>query len=423
MNLRSYDKSTRTLKAADLATAGLCLQTDSNVSLVGIIDCTQNCHPKLIENLTFGVTKAQGAALTFGIQNFNYLKRIMPATAKYARNYTDFVAKSTEAIIRTNMLDCVVAVVDNALTGLGVLEGCTRTNCPVLLMPVGLNPNYDESIFFTAGKVALREIKSTEVDHLANTYAKQFGIAPADTLTTSFLCFAEYLGLMLPGANQLLANTGESFALAVETGVEAVKRADDIITTKRLINKKTLAECLEKYQAAGLPVSGILLCQKLLELIELKIPSGLFASLKGLADEAYVVSQSTAPLTMQNQAWVYRSMTDAMSALTSNAIDNGIIVLQNCLDCDVSLVAKTIIAMQKTNEIALITDGYCASTDVLTVANISPNGFDNQDFANIQTGDILEIDVTKGRLNTNISSKDMKIRAKRNITKKHEIYF
>lgn len=423
MNLRSYDKSTRTLKAADLATAGLCLQTDSNVSLVGIIDCTQNCHPKLIENLTLGVTKEQGAALTFSIQNFSYLKRIMPATAKYARNYTDFVAKSTEAIIRTNMLDCVVAVIDNAIMGLGVLEGCTRTNCPVLLMPVGLNPHYDESIFLTAGKVALREIKSTEVDHLANTYAQQFGIATEDTLTTSFLTLVEYLGLILPGANQLLANTGECFALAINTGAEAVKRADDIITTKRLINKKTLAECLEKYQANGLPVSGVLLCQKLLELIELKIPNGLFASLKGLADEAYVVSQNTAPLTMQNQAWVYRSITDAMSALTSNAIDNGIIVLQNCLDCDVSLVAKTIIAMQKTNEIALITDGYCASTAVLTVANISPNGFDNQDFANIQTGDILEIDVTKGRLNTNISSKDMKVRAKRNIIKKHEIYF
>lgn len=424
MNLKSYDKSTRTLKAADLATAGICLQSEGNVPVVGIIDCTQNCSPKLLENLTFGVNKEQGVALTFSIQNFNYLKRIMPATAKYARNYTDFVAKSTEAIIRTNMLDCVVAVVDNNVTGLGVLEGCTRTNCPVLLMPTGLNPNYDESIFATAGKVAMREIKSTDVEHLINTYAKQFGTAPDDTLTTAFFNLVEYFGLMLPNANKLQVNTGETFAFAIATGAEAVKRADDIITTKRLINKKTLAECLEKYQASGLPVSGVLQCQKLLSLIELKIPNGLFPSLKGsLADEAYVVSQSTAPLTMENQAWVYRSITDAMLALTSNAIDNGIIVLQNCLDCDVSLVAKTIIAMQKQNEIALITDGYCASTNVLTIANITPNGFDNQDFANIQTGDILEIDVTKGRLNTNISSKDMKLRAKRNIVKKHEIYF
>ena len=126
---------------------------------------------------------------------------------------------------------------------------------------------------------------------------------------------------------------------------------------------------------------------------------------------------------MQNQAWVYHTITDAMLALTSNAIDNGIIVLQNCVNCDVSLVAKTIITMQKASDIALITDGHCAATNVLTVANITPNGFDNQDFANIQTGDILEIDVTKGRLSTNISSKDMKVRAKRNITKKQEIYF
>ena len=36
---------------------------------------------------------------------------------------------------------------------------------------------------------------------------------------------------------------------------------------------------------------------------------------------------------------------------------------------------------------------------------------------------MIEIDVTKGRININVNSRDMKIRAKRNIVKKHEIYF
>ena len=79
--------------------------------------------------------------------------------------------------------------------------------------------------------------------------------------------------------------------------------------------------------------------------------------------------------------------------------------------------------MQKAESIAILTDGFCSATPVLTIANISPDGYANQDFTNIQNGDVIEIDTTKGRININVNSRDMKIRAKRNILKKHEIYF
>lgn len=424
MNLRSYDKSTKMLKLADLAAAGVAIPGENNVLVVGIIDCVQNHSQAMVSNLAFGIRKENAVPLTFNLENFDYLKRLTPATAKYARNYTDFVAKSVAALVRTNLLDCVVAVVDNNVMGLGILEGCTRINCPVLLMPMGINPTYDETMLLAAGKLATREIKATEIDHLTMTYARQVGIAPNDTLSLTFFQLAEALGLTLPGASKLVVNQGATLDFAVATGVAAKERADDIITTKRLISKRTLTESLAQYQANGGNITGVLQFAKLLDMIELKIPTGLFPSLKGnLADEAYVVSADTAPLTTESQAWVYRSLTDALMALTSNAIDNGVIVLQNCLHCDVSIIVQTIVAMNKANDIALITDGYCATTPVLTVANITPNGFDNQDFANIQTGDTIEIDVTKGRLSTNVSSKDMKLRAKRNIAKKYEIYF
>lgn len=424
MNLRSYDKSTKLLKLADLAASGVTIQGENNVLVIGIIDCVQNGTRKIMENLAFGVRKENAVPLTFNIENFDYVKRLTPATAKYTRNYTDFVAKSVEALARTNLLDCVVAVIDNSVMGLGILEGCTRSNCPVLLMPVGINPTYDETMLMAAGKVATREIKATDLDHLITTAARQVGTAPSDTLTLSFWQLAEAFGLTLPGASKLVVNQGATLDFAVATGVAAKERADDIITTKRLISKRTLTENLAQYQANGGNITGVLQFSQLLTMIDLKIPAGLFPSLKGnLANEAYVVSADTAPLTTTGQAWVYRSLTDALMALTSNAIDNGVIVLQNCLHCDVSIIAKTIMAMNKASDIALITDGYCATTPVLTVANITPHGFDNQDFANVQMGDTLEIDVTKGRLSTNVSAKDMKLRAKRNIVKKYEIYF
>jgi dihydroxyacid dehydratase/phosphogluconate dehydratase len=210
----------------------------------------------------------------------------------------------------------------------------------------------------------------------------------------------------------------------LQTGTTILQRADDIITTKRLISKRTASDKIAQYQANGGSVAGLFMFQKIFELVDLKIAPSMYNSLKTtLADQAFVVSENNAPLTMEGQAWVYHTIVDAMTALSSNAIDNGIIVLQNCAGCDVSIIAHTIVAMNKAESIAIMTDGFCSATPVLTIAHISPDGYANQDFANIQNGDMLEIDVTKGRINTNINSRDMKIRAKRNIVKKHEIYF
>ena len=245
-----------------------------------------------------------------------------------------------------------------------------------------------------------------------------------DTLTGDFYRLAAAFELLLPESIAMPANSGTSLNVALSVATAIMQRADDIITTKRLINKRTLSEKLTQYQTDGGTVAGLIMFQKIFELVDVKVPTGLYPSLKtSLADQAYVVSQSTAPLTMAGQAWVYHNLADAMTALCSNAIDSGIIVLTTATDCDVSLLAHTIEAMQKADSIALLTDGYCAATNVLTVANLTPDGYANQDFANIQNGDNLEIDVTKARININVNSKDMKLRAKRNILKKHEIYF
>ncbi|MCM1404117.1 MAG: dihydroxy-acid dehydratase [Prevotella sp.] len=424
MNLKTFDKSTRLLKQADLAAHGLPLQGNTNATVIGILDCTQNGSEAIIQNLICGIRQGGGLPLTFHLTNFNALQRMAPATAKYAANYRDLVASNTAGIVRTQMLDGIVAVVDNYVMGLGVLIGCTNTNCPVLIMPIGVNTNADNSIVDATGKIALRAIKAGEVEQVADNYVHHNGTAPSDTLTMDFYRLAEAFELLLPNTATMSADSGTTLNLALTVATTILQRADDIITTKRLISKRTINEKLEQYKNAGGSVAGLLLFQSIFDLVDLKVTPNLYTPLKTtLADQAYAVSQNIAPLTMAGQAWVYHTIADAMTALSSNAIDSGIIVLQNCTGCDVSIVAHTIAAMQKTATIALLTDGLCAATPVLTVAHISPDGYANQDFANIQNGDNLEIDVTKGRININVNSRDMKLRAKRNIVKKHEIYF
>lgn len=425
MNLKTFDKGTRLLKQADLAINGQTLpQGNTNATVIGILDCTNHSNPTILQNLTCGIQQAGGLPLTFNLTNFTTLQRLAPATAKFASNYVDVIATNTAGIARTQMFDGIVAVVDNCVMGLGVLIGCTKTNCPVLLMPSGIIENYDDTILSAAGKIATREIKAGDIDQVVNNYQHQNGTQKNDTLTLDFFRLAEAFELMLAGTTTTPTNSGALVNLAKETATAILQRADDIITTKRLISKRTIKEKLEQYQTNGGSVTGLFMFQKIFDLVDLKVAPSMYTTLKTtLADQAYVVSASTAPLTMEGQAWVYQNIVDAITALCSNAIDSGIIVLPSCTGTDVSIVAHTIMAMQKADSIAIMTDGFCSATPVLTVAHISPDGYANEDFANVQNGDTIEIDVTKGRININVNSRDMKLRAKRNILKKHEIYF
>ena len=252
MNLKSFDKSTRLMKQADLAIHGQPLQGNTNPTMIGILDCTQNsANATIVQNLICGIRQANGIALTFNITNFTDLQRMAPATAKYAANYHNTVATNTAALVRTQMLDGVIAIVDNYVTGLGVLLGCTQTNCPILLMSTGINHHYDASLLTATGKIATREIKAGEVDKVADAYVHQNGVPEIDTLTMDFFRMAEAFELSVPGASTVSANSGAVLNLALTAGNNIMQMANDIITPKRLISKRTLNEKLGQYQTAG----------------------------------------------------------------------------------------------------------------------------------------------------------------------------
>jgi dihydroxyacid dehydratase/phosphogluconate dehydratase len=424
-----YDESTRTIKAASISATGTVISSHGDMHHIAILDCVGYDITMLVKSISSGVTQSGNAVVSvFGIENFGYIKSITPATAKYAADYPSAVSKMTDAIIKTNLVDCVVAVIDGDITARGVLMGCIKANCPVVLMPVGVNKSYDESIFGMAGKIAIREIKSSEVPHAINKYVTQYGISPAQTVTDSFFITAENLGLMLPNTHDLKWNCGEIFTQAAETGKDAFTRADNITTVKRLLNKKTVAEAIQKSVSAGASADGILKYKKIFEMADLALPTELLNPIKGTAcGEGYISlacrSEAANKPFFEGKAWVYDNIADALTALVSNAIDSGVVVVKNCVGQDVSIITKTIAAMKKQTEIAVATDGCCGASAVLTITNISPNGYINEEFANIQTGDILEIDTVKGRFNTDVSAKDMRLRAKRNIVKKQEVFF
>jgi dihydroxy-acid dehydratase len=153
---------------------------------------------------------------------------------------------------------------------------------------------------------------------------------------------------------------------------------------------------------------------------------GRIVHVKGSACEDGGYSQPTGKtsVTLSGRAWVYNSLEDADKALVAGNIpDTSIIVVHNCPNTFVTALAYTIEGMEKQSKIAVITDGLCDKTSALVVTRCTPDSLANQAFANIQNGDQLDINLGTGRLNTNISAKDIKNRGKRNSVKKPTWYF
>jgi dihydroxy-acid dehydratase len=148
--------------------------------------------------------------------------------------------------------------------------------------------------------------------------------------------------------------------------------------------------------------------------------------IKGSAveDGGYVQIQENTPVSISGKAWVYQNLEDADKALLSGNIpENSIVVVHNCVEVDVSVLANAIQGMGKADSVAILTDGFADKTNVLVVTRCTPTSMDNEAFANIQNGDQIEIDLSKGRVNTSVLSKDLKNRGKRNAAKKPTTYF
>ena len=147
---------------------------------------------------------------------------------------------------------------------------------------------------------------------------------------------------------------------------------------------------------------------------------------KGSACELGGYAQPTAntPNSLSGKAWVYKTFEDADKALVANNIPDGsVIVVQHCPGTFISALAYTIEGMGKQSQIAVITDGLCDKTSALVVTRCTPDSLANEAFANIQNGDQIEIDLGRGRLNTNVASKDSKARGKKNSVRKPVWYF
>jgi len=431
MNFNTLSPTAKMLKKLGNYSTGQPVASNDvpNIAIINACDILEG--KKLVENLVCGI-KSQGAsAFVHNAPYFGFCNKINPLTAKYAESFRRVSAATADAIIKSNMADGVVIVADCDITTAGLLHGCLTANCPALVLPLGAVAPYDTALKIM-GKVTRGELTTSQSeDVLRNEYLPKS--------QSTYFTLLENIGLCAAGASTNKRASGAQLLCALQTGEKVVQYAKSILSPKKFLTKNTYTQVVELTLAGKAKLDALDLIYKLFNANDIKtpheylgeravktVPTPRIVRTSGSAcgGGGYVQYLDTTPPSFSGKAWVYQSLEDADRALLGGSLPSGaVMVLLNCVDTNVTALAHAIIGMGREKEIAIVTDGTCDNTGVLAVSLCRPDSLANEEFANIQNGDALEIDVAKGRFNTSILSKDQKARAKRNTTKKQVIYF
>jgi len=431
MNFNSLTPTSKLLKKLVNYSSGQPV-TSGDVPHIAVINtCDIIESKKLVEHVIMGV-KSQGAAVfVHNTVNFGFSNKINPMTGKYAESFRRVAASVAEAIIKCNLIDGVVIVTDCDITAAGLLAGCLNIICPALVLPMAGVDN--SAVIGTGGKVTSGEITSTQCEDIIRDSAES-------KCDTTFFKLLGNLGICVETANALKFGSGARFIAAKATGEKIVAYAKDLNSPKKLLSKTAYQSMVDYCLQTGGTISALQLITKLFTANDVKTPHEFIAEraskispttsrvvlAKGTAcsNGGYIQYGESTPPTFSGKAWVYASAEDADTALLlGNVPKGGVMVLHNCVDVNVTAFAYAIEGMGREKDIAIVTDGICDKTPVLVVQMCTPNSLGNEEFANIQNGDALEIDISRGRFNTSIMAKDQKARAKKNTTRKQAVYF
>jgi dihydroxyacid dehydratase/phosphogluconate dehydratase len=377
MNFNALCPSGVTLARARMREGGF---TNENAPIVGVI-CAgefETAH-KYLDAIVAGIKSMGGIAYIYAVPSFG-CNAIDPQSAKYTLSHQNLSKSNAIGIIKSNMCESVVVVGDCRTTIAGVVLGCIETNTPVQIMDYGRG-NF--SSLAPIGVVCDNENK------LENAF--QCGRAGVNNVTQ----------MNLP---KKVFSKG-----ALQTVVDKVIAANSSIGDLNYI--------AQFFTACGVNVSSDYLFERLSKSpTPPRICKVNGTAIGGLGYAQWIGDR---PEAISGKAWVYQNLEDADKAISNGAVPpNSIIVLQNMACVDISSIANVIISQRREHEVGIATDGICEHSTVLCVQLCTPNGFANEEFGNIQNGDILEIDLARGRFNSDTNAKELKNRAKRNPTQK-----
>ena len=433
MNFNTLTPTSKLIKKVQSYSGGHPV-TSGDVPAIAIINtCEITASKKLVENVACGIKSGNAAVFIHNVPNFGYANKINPITAKYAESFKRVAAAFAESIIRPNMIDGVVIVTDCDTTAVGLLAGCLKSNCPALILPMRQmrNEANETNVCRVGGNVTSGKLTNPQSEEILRDAELPQG-------NNSFFNLLESVGFCTEKASSA-KSFGALLIAATETGKKIVSNTKDLVSPKKLLTKVAYQNVVEFCLKNSVNIGALKILEKLFEANEVKVthefageravkispvPKIVLAKGSAATEGGYIQYNETMPTSFSGKAWVYDSLEDADRALLGGSIPSGsVVVVHNCVDMNVTALAYAIEGMGREKDIAIATDGVCDKTNVLAVQMCRPSSLANEEFANIQNGDVMEIDISRGRFNTSILAKDIKSRAKKNTQNKQQIYF
>ena len=389
---------------------------------------------QLCESVKEGIIKAGGTPMEFstvapcdGIaEGHEGMRYILPTR--------DLIASSIECMVRAHRFDGLVLLGSCDKIVPGMLMAAARLEMPAIFLNGGpmypasyCGRHYDGNIVTEAiGWKQQGRIDEEEFRHIEDIAEPCPGSCAMLGTANTMSALSESLGMSLMGSSTIPAVLAARMAKGVETGEKIVELVQKGVTTKDILTEDAFENAVMHLLTMGGSTNGILHLQAIYHeagLGELPrfsytnnrnmiktaeepfAPTGGVAILKGnIAPLGCVIKPAAVPKHMfrySGRAQVFTTEEESYQAVLEGRVKPG-----TCMVLmyegpkggpgmpEMYKTMKYLEGMGLSDTCALITDGrFSGSNRGLFVGHISPEAYEQGDFALIQDGDVIEIDV------------------------------
>ena len=275
MQLRSDNVTKGVERAPNRSLFYACGYTDEELSrpLIGVVSAYSEIVPghihldKIAQAVKDGVRMAGGTPIlipSIGVCDGIAMGHI---GMKYSLASRELIADSVETMAMVHCFDGLVLVPNCDKIVPGMIMAAARLNIPAIVcsggpMMAGINSENEEislsSMFEAVGARKAGIIDDNKLDFITKNACPGCGSCAGMYTANSMNCLSEAIGIALPGNGTIPAVKSARIQLAKKAGMQIMQLIKDNITTRQIINEKSIRNALTVDMALGCSTNSVL---------------------------------------------------------------------------------------------------------------------------------------------------------------------
>ena len=275
MQLRSDNVTKGVERAPNRSLFYACGYTDEELSrpLIGVVSAYSEIVPghihldKIAQAVKDGVRMAGGTPIlipSIGVCDGIAMGHI---GMKYSLASRELIADSVETMAMAHCFDGLVLVPNCDKIVPGMIMAAARLNIPAIVcsggpMMAGINSENEEislsSMFEAVGARKAGIIDDNKLDFITKNACPGCGSCAGMYTANSMNCLSEAIGSAFPGNGTIPAVKSARIQLAKKAGMQIMQLIKDNITTRQIINEKSIRNALTVDMALGCSTNSVL---------------------------------------------------------------------------------------------------------------------------------------------------------------------